>query len=206
MSTFLIRATLLLLLATAGAAWLHFNVTSATACSCVELTPAQAFERADTVFVGRVASFKVRSGIFGQSSIDPAEAKFVIEQVWKGSRQETLTIRTVRSEVSCGFEFRDGLRYLVYARDGQTGLCDRTALAIQAAEDLAALGDGWQPEPSDETVLAPTPETSKSEAPGPNGVGGCNPSSNAGRTPTDLAVLASLAGLVALGAWRNRGL
>ena len=200
------RTTLLVLLATAGAAWLHFNVPPATACSCVALTPAQAFERADTVFVGKVVSFKVRSGLLGQSSVDPASAQFAVEEVWKGPRQETLTIRTVRSEGSCGFNFRDGLTYLVYARDGQTGLCDRTALAIHAVEDLAALGDGWKPEPSDETVWAPTPEVSESDAPGPGGRGGCNASSTAGRNRTDLAVLASIAGLVALSAWRKRGL
>ena len=184
----------------------HFAASPAAACSCAGLTPAQAFERADSVFVGEVTSFKVKSGLFGKSSIDPTTVDFTVMEVWKGPQQRTLTIRTVRSEVSCGYEFVEGLRYLVYARDGQTGLCDRTALTIQAAEELASLGDGWRPEPSGETVWAPTPEASASEAPEPDGTGGCNASSTAGRSPTDLALLASLAGLVAANAWRKRGL
>ena len=193
----LFRTTLLALLLGVAALGLHLSAGPGHACSCNQMTPDEAFDRADTVFVGEVTSYRVRRGIFGWSSIDPTTVKFTVSEVWKGPHQESLTIRSVRSEVSCGFEFKEGLTYLVYARDGQTGLCDRTALSIRASEDLAALGSGWKPEP---------PVASRSDTPGPDGRGGCNASSTAGRNRTDLAVLASMAGLVALSAWRKRRL
>lgn len=205
MTTFPLRTTILVLLVTAGAAWMHFNVPSATACSCVPLTPAQAFERADTVFVGEVTSFKTKSGLFGRSSIDPTTVNFKVMEVWKGPRRGTLTIGTVRSEVSCGYEFQEGLRYLVYARDGRTRLCDRTALTIQATEDLAALGDGWKPEPSNETVRAPTAEPVHGTD-STSGGDSCNATSRAGSGQFNAAFLGVLAGAIALGIGRRRRL
>ena len=193
----LFRTTWLAMLLAVAALGLHLSAGPGHACSCMQMTPDEAFERADSVFVGEVTSYRVRRGLFGWSSIDPTTVKFTVSEVWKGPQQDSLTIRTVRSEVSCGFEFKEGLTYLVYAQDGQTGLCDRTALSIRASEDLAALGSGWKPEPA---------VASRSDTPGPDGRGGCNALSTAGRNRTDLAVLASMAGLVALSAWRKRGL
>lgn len=182
-----------LILALAALA-LRFDGTPVAACSCIQLSPTQAFERADTVFVGEATEMKVRRGIFGQSSIDPTTVEFAVSEVWKGARQESITIRTVRSEVSCGFEFEIGLKYLVYARDGQTGLCDRTALTNRASEDLAFLGDGQPPE------AAPPRENPDVPA------GACNAPANGGRNPRDLAAVASVIGMAALSAWRKRGL
>ncbi len=201
----LIRGTLLAVIMTTAGLWPHLNPPTVAACSCVPLTPAQAFERADTVFVGEVTSFKTKSGLFGHSSIDPTTANFKVMEVWKGPRQGTLTIGTVRSEVSCGYEFQEGLRYLVYARDGQTGLCDRTALTIQATEDLAALGDGWKPEPSNETVRAPT----AGPVPGTDSTSSgdsCGAMSHAGSGQFNAALLGVLAGAIALGIGRRRRL
>lgn len=183
---------------------IHVNAEPASACSCVELTPAEAFERADAVFAGEVTAFKVRSGLFGKSSIDPTTVKFAVNEVWKGPRRESMTIRIVRSEASCGFEFDEGLKYLVYARDGQTGLCDRTALTIRASDDLAALGEGWQPGgksdgPSDDLTQ------SKAAEPPPSGPG-CNAPARPGRNRMDFAALALLAGVAILGARPKRRL
>ena len=183
---------------------IHINVEPASACSCIELTPAEAFERADAVFVGEVTTFKVRSGPFGKSSIDPTTVEFAVSEVWKGPRQESMTIRTVRSEVSCGFEFDEGLKYLVYARDGQTGLCDRTALTIRASGDLAALGQGWQPGgasdgPSDDVAQSKDAEQPRSGAT-------CAAAIADRRQPADFAGLGLLAGAVILGARPKRRL
>lgn len=194
-SNLLIRGALLVLLLAITVVGLHFAASPAAACSCAGLTPAQAFERADSVFVGEVTSFRVKSGLFGQSSIDPTTVNFTVMEVWKGPRQGTLTIGTVRSEVSCGYEFVKGLRYLVYAREGQTGLCDRTALTVQASEELASLGEGWKPEPAPDT-------TSDSSGDDPAGIGS-PPGSNGcgtahGSTTADAAVLGLLVGAVVL--------
>ncbi len=184
---------------------LHLTAMPATACSCVESTPAQAFDRADLVFVGVATEMKVRSGLFGQSSIDPTTVVFTVNEVWKGPRQESITIKTVRSEVSCGFEFAIGVRYLVYARDGQTGLCDRTALAVRSQEDLAALGEGWKPPlaPADSAVSS---ANHSSEADPPPRGSTCRPAAPYVDSKPDLAAMGLFIGLVALGAWRKRGL
>lgn len=187
-------ATRLILIVALTALWLYAGAGQVSACSCAGFTPAEAFERADSVFVGEVMSSEVKRGFFGQSSIDPVTVEFTVNEVWKGPRQQTITVGTVRSEVSCGFEFVEGLEYLVYARDDQTGLCDRTALAVRASEDLAALGEGWRPAPA-------PPE----ESPAVSG-SACNAPADAGRNRADLAALFSLAGLAALNAWRKRGL
>ena len=194
-SNLLIRGALLVLVLAITAVGLHFAASPAAACSCAGLTPAQAFERADSVFVGEVTSFRVKSGLFGQSSIDPTTVDFTVMEVWKGPQQRTLTIRTVRSEVSCGYEFVEGLQYLVYARDGQTGLCDRTGLTIQAAEDLASLGDGWRPGPAPDTTFGSSGDDSAGMGSPPGGNGcGASPDS----TAPDAAVLGLLAGAAVL--------
>lgn len=171
------------------------------------MTPAQAFDRADTVFTGSVKSLRVRRGLFGQSSVDPATAEFEVTQIWKGPRGETVTIKTVRSEVSCGFEFQEGLEYLVYAHDGKTGLCDRTALIIRASDDLAAMGKGWKPAATQETAPPGTPSEASTPSDAdlndrPSGAS-CSPASKIGGNRVDGTVLALLAGILGLGIRRR---
>ena len=82
---------------------------------------------------------------------------------WKGSIQDTVDVYSARGEESCGFEFEVGQNYLIYARIIEkvenfglhirlwlrkvelpvivTGLCTRTRLLEDAAEDLAELPD-----------------------------------------------------------------
>ena len=203
----MIHAIRLSLIFALAAFWLHDSAEEATACSCSPVTPAQAFDRADTVFTGSVKSLRVRRGLFGQSSVDPATAEFEVTQVWKGPREETMTIKTVRSEVSCGFEFRQGLEYLVYAREGKTGLCDRTALTLRASDDLSALGEGWKPAPTSPTALTGMPTESsplsqdipRDRSPGNE----CGPPSKAGNRRVDVTTLALLIGAFALGIRRR---
>ena len=203
----MINAVRLILVLAVAAFWLPASAEEAAACSCSPMTPAQAFDRADTVFTGRVAALGVRRGLFGQSSIDPATAEFTVSQVWKGPQQETMTIKTVRSEVSCGFEFRQGLEYLVYAREGKTGLCDRTALTLRASDDLSALGEGWKPAPTSPTALTGRPTESsplsqdipRDRSPGNE----CGPPSKAGNRRVDVTTLALLIGAFALGIRRR---
>lgn len=197
MPRLLVCSTFKVALIAVVAFWLHVSAPSAAACSCVEFSPAQAFERADSVFVGEVVSFNIRSGLFGQSSVDPSTVEFSVSEVWKGPRQETLTIRSVRSEASCGYEFQEGLRYLVYAREGQTGLCDGTSLAFHASEHLAALGDGWILEPATELGSAPVAEPAPDTDSAPRG-NSCGAAADRGGHP-DAAVLGLLLGSLALG-------
>ena len=43
-----------------------------------------------------------------------------VEESWKGVSEERVVVRGYGPEVSCGIEFREGERYLVYARDNES--------------------------------------------------------------------------------------
>lgn len=127
------------------------------ACSCVvPAPPLEAMENSTAVFEGTVISIKKPSGLL-QSSADPEQVTFQVGARWKGEVGEQLTLSTAQSSDSCGFEFTEGERYLVYARgeaDGggekgneesgglTTSLCSRTAEYVHAQEDLNELGPG----------------------------------------------------------------
>ncbi|HKQ60183.1 MAG TPA: HEAT repeat domain-containing protein [Candidatus Polarisedimenticolaceae bacterium] len=138
-------------------------------CTCVESAPPlSAMAQADAVFIGRVVgqddpseASSVRSGG------DPIEYRFELERVWKGVVRDPAIVVSERDGAACGFAFRVGNAYLVYASSApdafpsgddpaafsygvltpaaaargvlRTGLCTRTRLAADANEDLAAL-------------------------------------------------------------------
>ena len=198
-----------------AAAWLVVVILSllipqalpkpAHACSCASSgSPKEAMAEADAVFFGRVTAKTVLSRHDGSlSSADPVTVEFDVIRVWKGPAQETVTVETERMGISCGYEFREGRRYIVYAYDGYTGLCTRTAPAWLAARDFAALGFGRKPEdlpgagPISPTVAPTTPGNA-------SGGGGCGNSASAGYNSTGVAPLVLLAGTIWLGMrWRR---
>ena len=119
------------------------------------------------------------------SSADPVGVEFRVSQVWKGPRRETMTIETEASGISCGYRFKKGRHYIVYAQEGKTGMCTRTAPSWRAFADLVALGEGWRPE------ATPAGDAS--------GGGACLASASSGNNPTDVAALALLVGVIGLG-------
>jgi hypothetical protein len=87
-----------------------------------------------------------------------------VSEVWKGSGQETLEVRTPSQGMACGYPFKEGQEYLVYA-DGKeqpfkVNACSETKPLSKAGMNLQLLGDGQSP---GEEV--PVPDTS-------GGVGG----------------------------------
>ena len=178
----LVAASLLGLLAT--------TARPAHACSCVPLSHSERLDRADAVFAGEATAVKARPQIpLLWSSSDPVTVEFAVKKVWKGPQQKTVTITTVRAQASCGYEFQKGGTYLVYARNGATGLCDGTAPAWRAFEDIVALGDAWEPEP-DPAAL-------------PMAGGGCIPFAATPRPGVDAGALALLVGVIGLGILRR---
>ncbi|MEK3673750.1 hypothetical protein [Paenibacillus sp. FSL R10-2771] len=146
------------------------------ACSCViPAPPLEALEDSAAVFEGTVISVAKPSGII-QSSADPMQVTFQVGARWKGDLGNQVTVSTAQSGDSCGFEFAEGERYMVYARgaeaDGNlakgneeqseltTSLCSRTALYADAQEDLNELGPGT----GGGSPTAP-PETAEGDAP-----------------------------------------
>lgn len=110
----------------------------AGACSCAPPTEAEAFERADAVFIGSVEQiYDARTG-------DPANPEVVVmtvTDVYTGDVTSTQGVVTAADEASCGRDFVIGEAYLVFAADGDDGfyesaLCDGTRLLGDRAPDL----------------------------------------------------------------------
>ncbi len=163
----------------------------AHACSCGPVgSPAEALADADSVFAGKVTSIRpLGHPPFRLSSADPVGVEFQVSRVWKGPRRETAVIETELSEISCGYEFKKGGTYIVYANDGRTGLCSRTSPAWRAFEDLMALGLGQNPEASPDAKAAAG--------------GTCARPETKGAKPVDIASASLLAGAIALGIRRR---
>ena len=163
---------------------------TAYACSCAPPgSPAEALAEADAVFAGKVTAIRpLGQPPFRLSSADPAAVEFQISRVWKGPRREIATIETELSEISCGYEFKKGNTYIVYARGGRTGLCSRTSPAWRAFEDLVALGPGQEP------VNLPDAKVSG---------GACARPASTGAKPMDIASVSLLAVVVTLGIRRR---
>lgn len=119
------------------------------ACSCAGITPSEAFEMSESVFVGKVLNTKQdreQEGIVGAINYRDANL-FEVTQGWKGDNQSQIIVYDNGDEDSCGIEFEIGKSYLVYVykdKNGEpfTGLCNRTAELSNAEEDLKLLSQG----------------------------------------------------------------
>jgi len=127
------------------------------ACTCAAPeSPATGFAHADAVFVGTV------TGISGQapapSLLDrlrswvglPVTGAFFARQLsvrvsdsWKGVTTADIEIHTGFGDADCGYNFRVGSQYVIYATKGQTGfetsICLRTIEVASGAADLQYL-------------------------------------------------------------------
>ncbi|MWC27920.1 hypothetical protein [Paenibacillus sp. MMS18-CY102] len=118
----------------------------AYACSCaVSPSVASEFAKKTAIFTGEVTDIKIHNNSMKvQSSIDPVDVTFKVQQVWKGEKiSEKTVVKTVRSDESCGYPFKEAQAYLVYAYgDGsnlEVGLCSGTKLLAEAGIDLKEL-------------------------------------------------------------------
>ncbi|MFD2615000.1 hypothetical protein [Paenibacillus gansuensis] len=124
-------------------------INKAYACSCAELEPKEAFEKAESVFTGRVLSSKqqrIQNGVMG--AIENRDVNLLeVQETWKGVNQSQVIVYDNGHEASCGFHFSVGSTYLVYTykgKDGEryTSFCSRTNEVSKAGEDLKFLGQG----------------------------------------------------------------
>lgn len=123
------------------------------ACSCAAAPPPrQALREAKAVFIGEVIStevFDVKNGFGTQQVI---QIRFAVNRFWKGIEGSEAIVYTSGHEMSCGFHFERGKKYLVYAYPDrwelgalETGICNRTTEIANAARDLRAIGKGSKP-------------------------------------------------------------
>jgi putative component of toxin-antitoxin plasmid stabilization module len=92
------------------------------ACSCVDFSSDLKFRYADAVFTGKViASKDLKAGAKIRSGIDPIAWTFAVERVFKGNVAKQQQVNSAAMDMSCGFQFKVGDRYQVYARrEGHT--------------------------------------------------------------------------------------
>lgn len=125
------------------------SITSA--CSCAELpSVGEEFERAKAVFSGKVIDIGEIRGLKGYT---PKSVLFEVTNTWKGVDQSQIIITTGQGSGDCGFDFKEGEEYLVYANESTmygakslvSIICDRTNELSSSQEDLAILGEGHPP-------------------------------------------------------------
>jgi hypothetical protein len=121
----------------------------AVACSCMmPPPPPKALEQAAAVFSGKVTKIDANQGHRKTITLS-------VDRTWKGIDTETVTLTTGSGGGDCGYGFKDGEAYLVYAYRGGdeengplgTSICSRTRPIADAKEDLEALGEGKKIEP-----------------------------------------------------------
>jgi len=118
----------------------------ASACSCLSNgPPCQWYFQVDAVFAGAVT---VISEIDGPPDLPyPLRlVRFAVERGFRGVDAATAEAVTGMGGGDCGYPFKTGERYLVYAYRNQegrlvTGICSRTRPLAEADEDLAFIQD-----------------------------------------------------------------
>ncbi len=86
-----------------------------SACDCVELTDAEAYDFADVVFTGALVEISTREGDIVVSN-DPERFVFDVDQVYKGEVQARQSVVTAREGASCGLEIGGPGPFVVFAR------------------------------------------------------------------------------------------
>ena len=138
-----------LIFAAAVLAWFGVVSPVARACSCAgKETPCDGFGSASAVFSGTVTATrqKERAKVNDPDDVGYARIfKFSVEQSFRGVDTTEVEILTGSGGGDCGYDFKIGGRYLVYAyryhNDLVTTICSRTTPFAQANEDLAFLGN-----------------------------------------------------------------
>jgi hypothetical protein len=122
----------------------------ASACSCAVFGSKKQVEWAlshpGAVFSGEVVKIDRPSSI--KSSLAPETVTFRVSESWKGPKQQSLEVSTPVSGTSCGYPFKEGQEYLVYAygkQDLKVDLCSGTKPLSKAGAELALLGNGEKP-------------------------------------------------------------
>jgi hypothetical protein len=115
-------------------------------CSCLPSANAkQELEQSVVVFSGKV--LEVKRNDQPEGAFTSVEAVFEVESVWKGIEKSRVSVFTSAQSSACGYGFRKGETYLVYASqstNGQyiTSICSRTRPLKAAEGDLKELGEG----------------------------------------------------------------
>ena len=132
-----------------GLCFVFGAANEASACSCVPLRPVcEGVGSASAVFVGRVVGGAEQKtaddGKGNKVKYDVGTIHFAVEEVFSGVIGSKVDIRSGTGGGDCGYWFKRGERYIVYAygdakKGYGTNICTRTRPVAQAAEDLSYL-------------------------------------------------------------------
>jgi hypothetical protein len=128
-----------------------FSVTNAFGCFCGGGgAPCEDYGRAAAVFVGTPIALRTveRSPTRNREEIEyaPRIFTFSVEQTFLGLQTREIEVSTGMGSSDCGYDFKLGTRYLIYAFDYSknhrltTSTCSRTRPFTDASEDLEFLG------------------------------------------------------------------
>ncbi|HWP42272.1 MAG TPA: hypothetical protein VNO14_03480 [Blastocatellia bacterium] len=126
--------------------FLLFIHSSGLACTCLPAKNAtEEIGRSAAVFSGKVIEIRRDEG--AKDLFATVEAVFEVERAWKGIEKKTVSVFTSSQSSACGYGFKRGESYLVYASEGREGrlitsICSRTRLLKDANDDLKELGEG----------------------------------------------------------------
>ena len=143
----MVRAGQLLVLAVA---FLVITARPSDACSCVgQVAVCEAFWKTPLVFEGEVLSIEPVANSRGEEYPPERRVRFSVGKAHRGDVAETAEVMTGAGGGDCGYNFKQGGRYLVYANfyAGRltTGICSRTRLLADAAEDIEYLKSAFTP-------------------------------------------------------------
>lgn len=133
----------------------------ASACSCGGGAPFRVLAKgadATAVFSGEVLDIEERppTRMFGGMRIPSSKVNLRVSGVWKGPQRGALEVSTPIDGAACGYPFKEGQEYLVYAYGKEepltVDLCSQTKLLSKAGANLAVLGDGERPKGGGEVL------------------------------------------------------
>src|SRR3712207_1240946 len=97
-----------------------FTAETALACTCAPpQSAARELKRASAVFSGKVEKVKGHKEV--ADIFASVEAEFKVERVWKGVEKEIVSVFTSPISSACGYSFKKGSTYLVYAYGNEQG-------------------------------------------------------------------------------------
>jgi len=103
--------------------------------------PCHDYWNAAAVFTGTVINSSTTTSKRGEYEVRERLVRFNIDQAFRGVKGKDVEVRTGLGDSDCGYNFRLGGQYLVYAYgDGgklATGICSRTRTISEASDDLA---------------------------------------------------------------------
>jgi hypothetical protein len=118
--------------------------TTGYACTCIQIEKSLAvdLEKYGAVFSGKVVDIKK-----SETREHTVEVKLMVEKSWKYVDTEEAIVLTDEDESACGFPFKVGESYLIWAwksKDGNklgTNYCSRTQGLMGADKTLKELGE-----------------------------------------------------------------